>query len=547
REGRVELLIGPAAGGWSPEHETLSRARNVLAISVSDTGIGIPPDKQQIIFEAFQQADGSTSRKYGGTGLGLAISREIARLLGGEIRLISAPGAGSTFTMYLPQVYAPQKLARKPASLPAEAQALPATAVEAAPEPFVEATSVADEVGDDRDKIQTGDRVMLIVDNDEGFSRILLDLAREKGFKGLVTSSGAAAPALAREYKPDAITLDIRLPDISGYRVLDRMKNDPAMRHIPVYIISTDEEGASCLQMGAMGVLAKPIKTKEALDQAFDKIKTFVDHSNRQLLFVAPQSAERQAVLDLVASDDTETTVTESVDEALELLRRRRFDCVVLQPVALDEGILKFAEQAGAMWPDATVPVVIYSPRELPPELDVQLKRLMQGMVVKRVASPAELLDRTSLHLHRPVAKMPEPHRIMLDDLHPNSAVLANKKVLVVDDDIRNIFAITSVLERHQMAIESAETGRAAIEILQSTPDIDIVLMDIMMPEMDGLDTMRAIRRLPQFKNLPIVAVTAKAMKGDREKCIEAGAWDYLSKPIDSEQMMRVLRAWLCR
>jgi hypothetical protein len=299
--------------------------------------------------------------------------------------------------------------------------------------------------------------------------------------------------------------------------------------------------------MGAMGVLAKPIKTKEALDQAFDTIKTFVDHSNRQLLYVASPSAEREEALELIASDDTETTVAESIDEALPLLSKRRFDCVVYQPIELNEGVLKFAEQAGAMWPDAVIPVVIYSPLELPPEIDAQLKRLMQGMVVKRVASPAELLDRTALHLHRPVAKMPEPHRIMLDDLHPNSAVLANKKVLIVDDDIRNIFAITSVLERHQMAIESAETGRTAIEILQSTPDIDIVLMDIMMPEMDGLDTMRAIRRLPQFKNLPIVAVTAKAMKGDREKCIEAGAWDYLSKPIDSEQMLRVLRAWLCR
>jgi CheY-like chemotaxis protein len=264
-------------------------------------------------------------------------------------------------------------------------------------------------------------------------------------------------------------------------------------------------------------------------------------------LLVAEASSDREELESLISGDDVVATVVRSPDEALTLLRDRRFDCIVFKPSQLDERAVEFAEAAAALWQDVVVPLIVYSSCELPAEIDAPLKRLMQGTVVKRAGSPAELLDVTALHLHRQVAKMPEAHQRMLDDFHPNGSVLAGKKVLIVDDDIRNIFAVTSVLERHHMAIASAETGRAAIEILQNSPDIDIVLMDIMMPEMDGHDTMRAIRKLPQFKNLPIVAVTAKAMKGDREKCIEAGAWDYLSKPIDTEQMLRVLRAWLSR
>jgi signal transduction histidine kinase/DNA-binding response OmpR family regulator len=549
RTGGVSLKVGQADNGWSVGNDTLNSSRSVIAMSVTDTGIGIAPDKQQIIFEPFTQADGSTSRKFGGTGLGLAISREIARLLGGEIRLQSVVGEGSTFTLYLPQTYTPPRPVRKAATPPADSA--PATTQLPSPiglEPILPpADELTDEVGDDRDKIQPGDRVVLIVDNDLGFSRFLLETARDRGFKGLVTSMGASALALAREFRPDAITLDICLPDISGWRVLERMKNDFATRHIPVFVISTEEETERGVRMGAIGLLRKPIQTKELLDQALDAIKEFVERTSRNVLIIEPDKKRRDDIKGTIAGDDVRVIAAGSAKEAQAAFMDNVIDCVISAPGTADAPLSdladRFAGSRGMIW----VPWIVYSAGELSAAAAEDIKRLGQRVTVKHVQSPERLIDQTSLFLHRDVNKIDPTQRRVLCGLHDPAQVLANKKVLIVDDDIRNIFALTSVLERQNMQIYKAETGLGAIESLKSAPDMDIVLMDIMMPEMDGLDTMRAIRGIPAFKNLPIVAVTAKAMKGDREKCIEAGAWDYLSKPVDTEQMLSVMKAWLHR
>jgi signal transduction histidine kinase/DNA-binding response OmpR family regulator/HAMP domain-containing protein len=550
RLGGVSLKVGQADSGWSLANDTLNSARSVIAMSVTDTGIGIAQDKQQIIFEPFTQADGSTSRKFGGTGLGLAISREIARLLGGEIRLQSTVNEGSTFTLYLPHTYAPPRPVRKAAMPPAEpapvGPLLPSPISEE-PLPLPPAGELTDEVGDDRDKILPGDRVVLIVDNDLSFSRFLLETARDRGFKGLVTSMGASALALAREFRPDAITLDICLPDISGWRVLERMKNDFATRHIPVFVISTEEETERGLRMGAIGLLRKPIQTKELLDQALDAIKEFVERTSRNILIIEPDKKRQDEIKGIIAGDDVRVIAAGSAKEAQAAFMDNVIDCVISAPGGADAPLSdladRFAGSRGMIW----VPWIVYAAGELSRGAAEDLKRLGQRATVKHVHSPERLIDQASLFLHRDVSKIDPAQRRVLTGLHDPAQVLANKKVLIVDDDIRNIFALTSVLERQNMQIYKAETGLGAIESLKSAPDMDIVLMDIMMPEMDGLDTMRAIRGIPAFKNLPIVAVTAKAMKGDREKCIEAGAWDYLSKPVDTEQMLTVMKAWLHR
>jgi signal transduction histidine kinase/DNA-binding response OmpR family regulator/HAMP domain-containing protein len=549
RTGHVSLRVEPVAAGWNSTNDTLNGATGVISMSVRDTGIGIAPDKQQIIFEAFQQADGSTSRKFGGTGLGLAISREIARLLGGEIRLQSAVGEGSTFTLYVPQAYSPPRPIRKSVAAPVEATALaPLLPMPVSDVPLdLPPEDLINEVGDDRDKIQPGDRVLLIVDNDIGFSRFLLETARDRGFKGLVTSMGATGLAMAREYKPDAVTLDICLPDINGWRVLDRLKNDFSTRHIPVFVITTEEETEHGLRLGAVGVLRKPIQTKEVLDQAIDSIKEFVDRPTRHMLILEPDKKRRAQIKQMVAGDDIRVTAVASAKEAQAAFMDNVIDCVVSPPQAPDALLCELAENFASNGSLIAVPWIVYGDGEFTGAVAEDLKRLSQRVIVKEVHSAERLFDQASLFLHRDLEKIDPEQREVLDRLHDPAHVLTGKKVLIVDDDIRNIFALTSVLERQNMMIYPAETGRAAIETLKSTPDIDIVLMDIMMPEMDGLDTMQAIRKIPAFKNLPIVAVTAKAMKGDREKCIEAGAWDYLAKPVDTEQMLSVMKAWLHR
>jgi len=551
-QGQVTLSVEPAAGGWSSDNEDLNRAPEILAFAVNDTGIGIPTDKQRIIFEPFTQADGSTSRKYGGTGLGLAISRELARLLGGEIRLSSSPGQGSTFVLYLPATYTPRRPKPAPADGSAVVPAPQATRaernghpVEPVPAPEPTPAMLVNECGDDRDEVRPGDRILLIVENDTGFARFLLDAAREKGFKGLVTSHGAAALTLAREYSPDALTLDIHLPDIDGWRVLDRLKKDPTTRHVPVCVISTDDARDQALASGALAFVAKPIPSKDVLDGMLGHLLGYLDRPTRRLLVVDPDPARREQVRSRLAAPDVEVAAVADGAAAAAALADTPADCVILGPTAGDlTDRLPAAPAADGV--QTRLPVILYADGESG-DSDGSLRRLADTCTVRRAHTPDVLLDAATFFLHRPLARLPEPQRQQLLELERTDKLLAGRKVLVVDDDMRNIFALSAVLEEHDMVIASADNGRDAIRILQEDSGVEIVLMDIMMPEMDGMETMREIRKIPRLKNLPIVAVTAKAMKGDREKCIEAGAWDYLSKPVDPEQLLAVLRAWLHR
>jgi CheY-like chemotaxis protein len=406
------------------------------------------------------------------------------------------------------------------------------------------------EFGDDRDDIRAGDRVLLIVENDAGFARFLLDAAREKGFKGLVTSLGAAALALTRQYDPDAITLDLHLPDIDGWRVLDRLKKDPTTRHIPVCVVSTDDARDRALSAGCLAFLGKPIRSREMLDGLLDHVTEYTSRAARHLLVVERDAARREQIQSRLADPEVLVTAVPDADAALKVLANGTTDCVVIgqDMTALADGLADGQPVARASERVAArLPVIVYSDGSDGAAVVSAWRRAADACTVRRAHTPNVLLDLATFFLHRPIAKLPDSQRQQLAELEKMDKILADRKVLIVDDDMRNIFALSTILEEHDMVIASADNGRDAIRILQDDAEVEIVLMDIMMPEMDGLETMREIRKIPRLKNLPIVAVTAKAMKGDREKCIEAGAWDYLSKPVDPEQLLAVLRAWLHR
>ncbi|HEY9154168.1 MAG TPA: response regulator [Opitutaceae bacterium] len=553
-KGSIELglsaVLGASAGGKNTKFD----GDTAISFSVIDTGIGIPEEKLQLIFEAFQQADAGTARRYGGTGLGLSISRELARLLHGVISVQSEPGRGSTFTLLLPTQWTAQQSSASTAAVEKAASSSPARTHAHAPRRTmpVDATVASpaqipsEGIEDDRESLKPGDTVLLIIEDDINFARIMVDFAREKKFKAVVARTATQGMALAQVVKPSAITLDLRLPDQDGWVVIDWIKHHPQMRHIPVHIISVDEERERSLRLGAVSFLQKPV-TRETLDHALSDTMEFLNRPVKTLLLVEDDESGRSAVVDLIADEDVKVTAVGTGEAALSELERQRFDCIVLDLGLPDMKGAALLKEIHRRLGNKAPPVIVYTGQELSREEETELRMNAESIIVKSVRSPERLLDETALFLHRVQSKLPDAKRKLIEQGQRTDPILLGRKVLVVDDDVRNIFAITSALESYQMNVIYAESGKAALDILKSTPDVDIILMDVMMPEMDGFQTIREIRKNDRFKKTPIISVTAKAMKGDREKCLDAGASDYLAKPVDMDKLRSLLRVWLYR
>jgi HAMP domain-containing protein/signal transduction histidine kinase/CheY-like chemotaxis protein len=582
QEGEVKLSISRADRDVVLDDGTLCSADELVAFAVTDTGVGIPKDKQKLIFEAFQQADGTTSRKYGGTGLGLSISREITRMLGGRIRVDSDPGQGSTFTLYLPIYYsgsatsAPAEDAGQAfVQWGGETETNGKNSIVDAEVSTISKTPVIVGVQDDRDNIEPDDRVLLIVEDDAAYAEILLEIARAQGFKCIVALDGQTGLRLAKEHNPNAISLDIKLPDIDGWDILDRLKRDPRTRHIPVQVISVIDRHRGTT-MGAISYLEKPV-TAEALAGAFSHVKSFIDREVKELLVVEDDEGQRNSIIELLKDDNVHTVAVATGEEAIKALKGNGFDCVVLDLSLPDTAGLDLLKKIKKQEKFRDLPIIIYTAKELSRQEEAQLKKYAASIITKGANSMEPLLDETALFLHRVIENMPEAQQsIVRSRMAPAEPAPAKKKttkqpgvsaqeesmpvlpsppqgrqkelagrtVLVVDDDVRNIFALTSLLETWGMKVLFEENGKAAIERLTSNKNIELVLIDVMMPEMDGFETMKRIRKIDRLKDVPIIALTAKAMKGDREKCLQAGASDYITKPADTDVLLDLLKKW---
>ncbi len=513
--------------------------------AVTDTGIGIAPDKHKVIFEAFQQEDMSTARKFGGTGLGLAISREIAGLLGGEVMVESTPDEGSTFTFSHPLVRPAQRLSHitaMPAQVQSAVASMPAPpAPKPIPAPAIEYTGHP-EIADDRGSAQPSDRVALIVEDDTIFARILLGLARDRGFKGLVATSGAEGLALARQFLPDAITLDISLPDMDGWDLLDAVKRDHSTREIPVHVISGAEQWQRAMNSGAVAHLLKPV-TEEQLVSAFDNLLGFAEQRSRSVLVVEDDLTQLSAMANLISTGEIVVTAVAAGTEALSALDENRFDCIVMDLGLPDMGGVELIKQIKEHPTHPQVPIVVYTGRELSETEEHELRRLSESVIIKDAMAPQRLIEETNYFLNQVESRLAVGKR-GFDKARIGSS-LEGRTVLVVDDDTRNIFALKTMLEEYRLKVLTAESGMQCLDVIGGGEQVDIVLMDIMMPEMDGYETIRRMRSDERMRDLPIIALTAKAMKGDRETCLAAGASEYISKPVDIEQLISLIRVWL--
>ncbi|MDP4212653.1 MAG: response regulator, partial [Bacteroidota bacterium] len=558
KKGEVKLRIYQANKNWKQENLSLDSAKKVVAFEISDTGIGISKDKQNIIFEAFQQAEGSTSRKYGGTGLGLSISRGLADLLGGTIELESEADQGSRFTLFLPLEYNASHVKKeKQSSLTfSEYKILEqdndASSIQSVPtvklpdvRDLEKMNEIINSTGDDRHSITPESKVVLIIEDDIRFAKIMMEKAHEMNLKAIVATEFSDVFSLINKFNPIAITLDVKLPDASGWRILDLFKNDINLRHIPVHLISGEENKLLGMQRGARSFNLKPLKN-ESLTLLFNDIAEYHERKQKKLLLVEDNKIESSRIARLLANEKLlQIEIASTGREAVELLKENVYDCIVVDYLLPDTFGMDLVMEITEINKSRIVPIIIHSSKDFKPREKMQLRQYANRILLKDVKSSELLLEEVVTHLHQDHRYLLPEQKKIIENLRSKEDILSNKTVLVVDDDVRNLFALTTAFERYNMKVITAESGQEAIDILSENKKVDMLLMDIMMPEMDGYETTQKIRREHKNNQLPIIAVTAKAMKGDREKCIEAGASDYIPKPVKIDQLLSLMRVWL--